>query len=243
MKMSHEEHEERPRALYKYCGPDRMDVLRNRCIRFTQRQYLNDIYEMRPTVVFDEGAYTTARGKLANTHPEIRDIPVTTSAEHENAVDSTLQRALVLSLSSEWDIIPMWSYYADSHKGFVIGFNIADPFLAKSTRPVTYTTTFPVMDNNFEPAIYHKFEQWKHEHEWRSLRVLEHDFPDQTLCDDTHLFRFSPDAIIEVILGNRMNEDHKCQILENLKDPAYGHVEVFEAVPDSNAWALQRKRI
>lgn len=36
--------------LYKYVVPDRVDVLQNRSIRFTQPEYLNDPFELRPRV-------------------------------------------------------------------------------------------------------------------------------------------------------------------------------------------------
>jgi len=36
--------------LYKYVVPDRVDVLQNGSIRFTQSEYLNDPFELRPQI-------------------------------------------------------------------------------------------------------------------------------------------------------------------------------------------------
>ena len=237
----YQEAETQPRILYKYCLPERIDVLRNRRVRFTQRDELNDIYELKPLYSFDRNTNRAARERLALVHPEIPHVPEGTSEEHQSAADYALQTCLVLSLSSEWDIIPMWSYYAEGHKGLVIGFDFTDPFLqGKTTRRVQYTATFPVVENTFEQAIFFKFGQWKHEHEWRSLQILEYDEPDQTICGRVHLFKFSPTAVAEVILGHRMIEHDRCLVRDILGDPAYRHVKLFQAHPDNHAWRIRR---
>jgi hypothetical protein len=42
-----------PAVLHKYCSSKRIDVLEGACIRFTQPQQLNDVFEMTPIVNFD----------------------------------------------------------------------------------------------------------------------------------------------------------------------------------------------
>jgi len=232
-----------PVVLYKYCAPERMNVLRNRLIRFTQRDDLNDIYEMRPSVIFDQERYNGAREEVAKVHQQLLQIPATTREEHQNQIDYALQQALVLSLSSDWNIISMWSHYAVSHRGMVIGFDRSDSLLATTTEEVQYTSCFPMMDDDFRVAIFHKSEQWQQEREWRSLRVLGKDVPDQTPHDGIHLFGFSPKAVAEVIIGHRMSDSDTRRIRRILKQPQYGHVRIFQAVPDEHAWAIERKEL
>jgi hypothetical protein len=112
-----------PHVLYKYCGPERMDILRNRLVRFTQSEDLNDIYEMKPTVVFDHEAYKIARERVAENYPEVPGLGPGTAEDYKEEVLLMLRRALVLSLSSAWNILPMWARYANCHSGLVIGFD------------------------------------------------------------------------------------------------------------------------
>ena len=41
-----------PKNLYKYLSPERIDVLQNKQIRFTQPEALNDPFELKP--LFEE---------------------------------------------------------------------------------------------------------------------------------------------------------------------------------------------
>ena len=226
--------------LYKYCTAERMDILRNRQIRFTQGEQLNDIFEMKPTVDLDEKAHNRELKKLAESHN--CEIEPSTREKDVALVYRTLEEALVLSLSSEWNLIPMWSYYADGHKGLVIGFNRCKQLLSDA-KQVNYTNEYPVVTSGFADAIFNKHEQWRHESEWRSLRVLSCSAPDQTLCKDIHLYRFSPDTVAEVIIGHRMTASDRCMVLESLNDPEYDHVKRFEICPDQNQWRLQKRRL
>lgn len=234
--------EEQPSVLYKYCGADRLDVLRNRLIRFTQRDELNDIYEMKPQVVVDQESRERGRAQLAKNYPQVLNIPTRTAEEEKQLVENVMDTALVLSLSASWDIIPMWSYYAKAHQGFVIGFDAQHPFLAGCNR-VHYTQDYPTLSNSFEPALFWKFEQWSHEHEWRAFRNLERESPDQTLCARVYLYSFDPAAIVEVVVGHRASKDLRCLILGVLRDEVYRNVQAYQAVPDNNRWTLLRKPI
>ena len=56
--------------------------------------------------------------------------PGTTTSRKDDyrIADGTLENIIVLCLSDAWDTIPMWSYYAEAHKGFVIGLDSAHEF-------------------------------------------------------------------------------------------------------------------
>jgi hypothetical protein len=89
-----------PPVLYKYCSPDRADIIEGKRIRFTQPRKLNDPFEMI----------------------------VQTKDLDPGILQATFEEAAVLCMSEDWDTILMWSHYADSNKGFVLGLDTSSPF-------------------------------------------------------------------------------------------------------------------
>ncbi len=91
--------------LYKYLPPERIDVLENLTIRFTQLLSLNDPFEHSLMI-----------------------------GNHEYALDEAKSSDDVrfVSLSRNHTNLLMWSHYAASHTGFCIGFNEVDPFFNKA---------------------------------------------------------------------------------------------------------------
>jgi hypothetical protein len=216
-----------PEVLYKYCPHERVDVLQNRKIAFTRGQALNDIFEMQPNASLQFPGSTTS--------PE----------EEERLVRETLEEAFILCLSDSWHNIPLWSYYAEGHGGFVIGLASAHPFFADLTLDrVQYEENYPVVDHKsgFFKAVFHKFKGWRHEQEWRCFHVPSEDGVEfSEHGPDVYLYGFDPALICEVILGNRIITEHRCEILGALRLAEYGHVKVYDAVPDRHAWKLQRQ--
>jgi hypothetical protein len=86
-------------------------------------------------------------------------------------------------LSTKKDIIPMWSYYADSHRGFVVEYQITDA-IKRHCFPMFYTSC-PINYDLFikNKCLYYllclKFEKWEHEQEWRIIRSSDqgHELP------------------------------------------------------------------
>ncbi|WP_460107425.1 DUF2971 domain-containing protein [Pseudomonas sp. H1_F01] len=89
--------------LYKYLPPERVDVVRNMAMRFTQLLSLNDPFEHSFMI-----------------------------GEHEYALDedASTDEIKFVSLSRNHTNLLMWSHYAASHKGFCIGFKRSDPYFA-----------------------------------------------------------------------------------------------------------------
>lgn len=112
--------------LYKYFSPDRVDVLRDGMIRFTQLAAVNDPLDCRPRILQPD---------------ELSSVPY---AEHQCCVTSyvtVLQEALLttdrrsigmLCLTEKEDNLLMWSHYAQNHEGFVIGFDTDHEFFSKT---------------------------------------------------------------------------------------------------------------
>lgn len=68
--------------------------------------------------------------------------------------------------SENKDSLLMWSYYASSHKGVCLGFNlINDKELAEHCYKVQYSKHFNAGDESY--IYFTKSEEWQHEKEWR----------------------------------------------------------------------------
>lgn len=239
--------------LYKYCPSERVDILAHQKIAFSHRSALNDIFEMRPRVAFNREAYMQARNTVTLQHPHQPVPPETTQEDDEKAVSGTLDEALVLCLSDAWDIIPMWSYYAQAHTGFVIGLDSTHSFFSPfPIKAVTYSVEYPEVnyDVMFSEAWFHKFDQWKHEREWRCVRIRGYGGVPYTLpirkssteeITDVCLYPLPPEIIREIVLGYRITDSDRENILNHLKTDPYTHVDIYEATPDRHAWRLDRK--
>ena len=220
-----------PNILYKYMGMERASIFACRRFAFTAHCLLNDIFEMRPKVSLNTSS-------LLARHDDETMI-----------VHSTLDEAAVLCLSESWDIIPMWSYYAESHEGFGVGLSLASSFFSgREPIPVSYCQEYPVvtLEAGFRDAVYTKFDQWQHEHEWRCLAVPSEDgqkYEHPVGKNGVYLAELEPDLIAEVILGHRIDNETERYILGPLKSSEYAHVQIYRAKPDPNAWRLTRQRV
>ena len=115
-----------PKVLFKYAVPDRIDVLLNKRIRFTQACFLNDPFEFR--LGSADGLPPFQAGRARKRVDELQ-------------VKSRLYG--VVSLARKSDSIPMWAHYAASHTGFLIGFDTGSSIFRKALadrklRPVNY---------------------------------------------------------------------------------------------------------
>src|SRR5271154_115746 len=98
---------------YKYVMPERVDILENLRIRFTQVSALNDPFESFPAVRLPDGQ---PKGELFGESARIEAF----QSRIRLITDSTFG---ILSLSKTPDNVLMWSHYAKSHCGFVIEFD------------------------------------------------------------------------------------------------------------------------
>src|ERR1041385_797367 len=124
--------------VYKYVHPDRIDVLRNGLVRFTQAHSLNDPFETFPS--FDrlrESLIKRQRALIESLPASIFDqslvsflVPSRIDRSLEEFQRDLSSQMLVLSLTKNGNNLVMWSHYADYHRGFVIGFDATSPFFS-----------------------------------------------------------------------------------------------------------------
>lgn len=134
--------------LCKYLPPERVDVIKNLKIRFTQLLSLNDSFEHSLMI----GALEYVLDKLLSD-----------------------DEAKFVSLSRNNGNLLMWSHYAVSHRGFCIGFKKNDPFFynALSVRYHRLRSTFNGAnyslgsDINMQKIALEKAIDWAYEEEER----------------------------------------------------------------------------
>lgn len=119
----------------------------------------------------------------------------------------------ILCLSEIPDSILMWSYYSDSHRGYIIELDIENNFFNQKTlqhdelnyvRKVQYVTERPTMAvmelvNNPTQILYTKSKIWEHEQEWRMIWGGIDSIP---LVDNKKgLIQIDREVICSIILG------------------------------------------
>jgi hypothetical protein len=166
---------EPPTSVFKYCPPERVDILEGLKIRFTQPAVFNDIFECFPgtdqSTDFEKAFENFSLGLESHiaSHPEwtrkarrtfereqARKFEKWRKAEaakshHERLCEQVQLRSSgimgILCLSGKWDNILMWSHYTKDHKGFVIEFAGDDPFFNLSLSKVNYSDERPLLGN------------------------------------------------------------------------------------------------
>ncbi|HYX72602.1 MAG TPA: DUF2971 domain-containing protein [Nitrososphaera sp.] len=164
-------------------------------------------------------------------------------------------RVGVLCLTEKCDNLLMWAHYTNNHQGFVIQFDENHPYFHISQglpneygyidlRKVQYSVERPNLASLSELSngkwYLCKGNEWEYEQEWRMLRRL--DEAEQVIVQDEgniYLFSLPPASVRGVILGCRMSEKRKTEILEFLRnDGRYSHVKTSQAVMDDRGYVL-----
>ncbi len=242
-----------PEVLYKYCPPERIvDIIEKCQVLYTRRESLNDMYELAPDIapppeevrIFNKALqdWKEEDPEWMEGNPRNNKYPDFSIIERPH-INEILMHIHIFSLSSEWNLIPLWAYYAASATGFVVGFSRQSELLNNS-RAVKYSDKFPNFYKNTNDVAYTKFKQWEHEHEWRSVRIKNEDvFNPVGEIAQGYLFEFQPDLIQEVIIGHKMHRCCQERLVKLLKDKEFEHVKVYKLVPQENNWELSREQI
>lgn len=138
------------------------------------------------------------------------------------------EKMLCFSMSDGYDLISMWGRYADSSRGFVIGFKTDHPWFKNKEHPfnsrlhkIIYTDQIleePLEDP--EAAFNSKVTSWSDEREWRMYCSMEEI--QQTIDakpDPIYLIKFPSDLVECVIIGRQATnetKDHIKRVLEKL---------------------------
>lgn len=250
--------------VYKYLHSERIDVLENSTIRFTQPAALNDPFEVMPRFNLykehlKEELARIFEQKFGGKLPSQIE-PMLPTLIDEQLADLKKQFGEhfgILSLAKNKKNALMWAHYADSHKGFVVGFDSNSSFFRSGNgkaidglRDVRYSPDRGVVPkdglaslNNNELSeandlfFFTKSDSWSYEEE---VRILAHPKAASNtikIADgyDICLFEFPPECIKEVILGHQMPPDKKHSIVD-LVARKYPDAALFQAALSDDSY-------
>lgn len=154
----------------------------------------------------------------------------------------------VLSLSTKWNGILLWSHYANQHKGFCIGFweekLRAFGFFVR-TGIVEYPEEFPNIKptvektkedrlNRIQMQTTTKSKDWEYEKEYRFIKYLQEPKPFERLLTVPN------EVISEVVLGINISSDDKDEIVEICRRK---NIPVYQARKVPFKFAIDRELI
>lgn len=302
--------------LYKYLTEERIDVLSNSAIRYTQPSSFNDPFETVPFIealvppdgieqiesnlfcqenIDNVDLDKVIESLLANETLPAEFAGLAKSLKKEDIfemirplVGTLLKEFLVLgnrnsqedaqriiceSLDSKFGVLCltekndnhlMWSHYANSHKGFVIGFDTDNACFDKRSndtaqigfiKKVEYSVERPRI-TFYQPGVpedlqaqniakdffYKKSKCWEYEQEWRILR--EFTDADKVINiantdEKCYLFMFPPAAIHCLVVGSKMTKVRKNFIIDTLNsDSRFNHIKLFQSTVDKVEYQL-----
>ena len=276
-----------PEVLYKYYPSEKSwEYLFNKwTIRFTPLSEFNDPFEGKPTtnLIFDsidsamyffrKSAPKIAAHKLLCVDDSFMNFLYSIYKYYcgINLIDDGSEKKLreklfsaatklngAFCMTENVDNILMWSHYADSHKGFIIGFytnevlNVIRRKAPYADMPIYYSEDRPILSmedaiDDGNPLTYWKVAQdsfftkstiWEYEAEWRILIGLA----DQTYkaFRVNPVQKISPNAVSCVIFGMAMPESkilQKCREVRSLPDCS--HILFKRAILHETKYALK----
>ena len=212
-----------PPILFKYLPPERLYVLRDGRVRFSQRTAFDDDHELQPEYAIfgtsDEiwrfaistGSQLSRAGLPA---PVVVQALSTDRRAQEQAL-ATLNQATTVKdelgcfcLTEVPDSERMWTEYANHCRGFAIGFDTAHPGFVQQLMPRGRLGKMSYSDDPFGSALgaieeegagvmFRKRLKYSFEREWRIVRLLkrlEHN------GDGIFLSPFDPASICRVVI-------------------------------------------
>lgn len=164
-------------------------------------------------------------------------------------------------LTTSRENLGMWSHYADSHKGIVVGFDAHHPFFsaAHDFYEVEYVDERLSLSSNdgylrlagkhYSPGsdyadlptrlFLRKHPNWKDEQEWRMIRRLDECDCHSPSNPLVYLFRVPREAITVVILGAQITAQNRELVQTQISSsPDLRHVQILQAKLNPNRFAL-----
>lgn len=271
--------------LYKYLSKERIEVLRDCRIRYSQPGALNDPFEVKfsfdklakdsesikffreqmpkslkeeyaktPAVLQELIPFDTFLSLALQNLPEAAFIKIMdefTPKARQMITDGFDKNIGIFSLTENPNNQLMWSHYADSHQGFVLGFNADHKYFHQQRsevdefgylRKVEYREnrpSCPMIELTGTDVFLVKSLQWKYEEEWRVIRPLRD--ADEMIMKEPYpifLFSFPPEVIREVILGHKMPAEKKTEITSFVRSN-FDSVKLFQVEIDSQSFGLK----
>ena len=188
-------------------------ALKNRRLKITRINELNDPFELLGVVLSDPKIQKTMEG-----------------TKEELSKDTG-----ILCFCENWKNPLLWSHYADKHKGICLEFEVS----CTAFKKVDYIQCrIPWPDNPdkafMERLLFTKFEDWRYEQEHRVFAELKEKI------DDSYYFDFSEELSLKSVIVGCQSDVTRTEISQALgilsKD-----VEVFKAKTNLNLFDVVRE--
>ena len=257
--------------VYKYTSASAGKlIIENTSLRFSQIEVLNDPFEINPSLnLFKKSLKDLIRKYFESRTDDFKKLSF---IEKESLIQKTAQPAidttirnfkdyLILSLTKNEHNLLMWSHYADSHHGMVIGFDYDNYFFHQdgtheisrcydvkysNKRPALFDysklQTGEVLIEDYRDYFLTKSNWWKYEEEIRIFASVRAATKVKKVVGglDIYLFNFPRECLKQIIFGSLMNLDNKREISEIAKG-LYPHIEILEAIPSESEFTLKFK--
>lgn len=254
---------ERPLKIYKYRNwkdTNHQKVLKNFELYFSNPADFNDPFDGQIPMKWGEMTYqdcfdanyklfNSLRGSIKISEDKFRKFvkeqtdskkfyhPETVKNED---VESWNNRIGLCSFSAIPNNDLMWSHYADAHRGFCLGFDttiLLTPLLFDYLEPIDYVDQFPKANwsqdstTRFYKRFFTKSRKWEYEQEWR---ISKNHIEDRVKP-------FNPIALKEIILGYKIDQKSKDEILDVARFISWA--EVFEVKLDEQTYSTKIEKL
>lgn len=155
--------------------------------------------------------------------------------------DDLDKRMGVFSVSEHNNDILMWGHYANSHKGFCLGLDVAElmksddiDFIGK----VNYSSSFPIiipsgnLEHQFEKQIFSKWDKWIYEAEYR---FTKNHIQNRKIVLSSQCYK-------EIIFGYQMENKERNKI-KNIVLKKFPDIRIYEALPSKEKFLLIIERV
>lgn len=249
------------KTLYKFMPfrDEGENFFDNFLLRLSSRYALNDPFEVLPSahslIKLLRETDLKILDSLSDT--EIQDTLLYKSAlkiEPTQKGIKIFDKTGLISLTETKRNLLMWSHYADSHRGFVVEFDIKHNFFNRKKQNnnydgkihrVLYDRERPQHVNEFKEWFIYKSDEWIYEKEHRFLYPLsECDIckkdkkninpkdTNEKIYENSYLcfLRTPKDAIVSITLGSHVSEKNEKLIIESIKkDAELNHIKIYKS--------------
>ena len=242
-----------PQKLYRFRPGNNMNFVRDEILGLIYIPFiggLNDPFDSSSLMLssslsdyFDSIAYKMtdcSDGEKKATRDAIRSTAEKQLIELNQYFNYTLQTALrVASFSEKLTNLPMWSHYANEHKGICFEYDISkivDPYIKNRLFPVKYAPSLPNaiafmeerMAEHKQPSFtlydyfaMSKLDDWAYEKEWRliinlGLEMVKQEDAEGKLAGQGMLHWFEKPS--KIYFGAKIPEAQKATIKELCKN-------------------------
>lgn len=233
--------------IYRYRPPERFTELHENYLWFSHSAQLNDPYEFYPALEFRPEDHVGPKGKDAHEVHQLALIAASAwvPAHHLQRFRNHTSGIGVCCFSRDPTSLLMWSHYAKTHSGFVMGFDGEHDFFRErelpencfpNRRDIRYVTARPRIPlsqltsvASISEVLFTKPAEWSYESEVRQI----HPINKGQRCS------FPLDALKEVVVGFNCSKELAMKAHGEVSKRA-PHVRWYLSMLEPNTFKLTR---